>query len=127
MCAGSSDPEDLKNWQKLREEAKKALVSFKDNARLNPSLLDASAAKPLACQLADAVRIRGDAWSECREYDKAIADYGEAIRLNPNDFVPTTIAATLGFVKASTIRRSATTPTLCPLPPKMPRPTATAD
>jgi hypothetical protein len=28
---------------------------------------------------------RGDAWYEKKEYDKAISDYSEAIRLNPSD------------------------------------------
>ena len=51
---------------------------------------------------------RGNVWQHKKEYDKAIADYNEAIRLDPTMPLPTSAGATPGVRRRSTTRRSPT-------------------
>ena len=50
-------------------------------------------------QGAPAYRLRAAAWGTKGEYDKAIADYNQALANNPELGMPTTVAATPGTTK----------------------------
>jgi tetratricopeptide (TPR) repeat protein len=50
--------------------------------------------------------IRGKAWSEKQEYDKAVADYSEAITMDPKQIPLISFAVLLGAKSASRTRRS---------------------
>ena len=69
----------------------------------------------------------GVAWCDKKEYDKAIADFNEAIRLDPKNAIGLhATAATPGTTRRNTTRRSPTTTRPSGSTPSTPWPTATA-